>query len=68
MRSDWAGPVNIGSDEAGTINQLAKMVISLSNKTISIKNVDGPLGVREETPKTLFEKMIGWKVSQQREV
>tara|TARA_B100001121_G_scaffold299312_1_gene307902 strand:- start:65 stop:997 length:933 start_codon:yes stop_codon:yes gene_type:complete len=65
MRSDWAGPVNIGSDEMISINQLAEMVISLSNKTISIKNIDGPLGVRgRNSENSLYEKMIGWRVSQ----
>ena len=65
MRSDWIGPVNIGSDEMVSINQLAEMVISLSNKAISIKNIDGPLGVRgRNSENSLYKKMMGWRVSQ----
>ncbi|MDC3163443.1 NAD-dependent epimerase/dehydratase family protein [Pelagibacteraceae bacterium] len=65
MRSDWIGPVNIGSDEMVSINQLAQMVISLSNKAISIKNIDGPLGVRgRNSENSLYKKMMGWRVSQ----
>ena len=46
MRSDFTGPVNIGSEEMVSINQLAKMIMDISGKTLSIKHVPGPLGVR----------------------
>ncbi len=46
MDSDFVGPVNIGSEEMVTINQLAQMAIDISGKNLSIKNIDGPLGVR----------------------
>ena len=46
MRSNFSGPVNIGSDEMISINDLAKMVINISNKDIKIKNIPGPTGVR----------------------
>ena len=42
MRSNMAGPFNIGSDEMISINDLASMVIAISNKSLSIKNVSGP--------------------------
>jgi hypothetical protein len=39
MESDFTGPVNIGSEEMVTINQLAEMAISISSKNIGIKNI-----------------------------
>ncbi len=65
-RSNWTGPVNIGSDEMVTINQLAEKIISLSGKkNISIKHIDGPLGVRgRNSDNTLYEKKLGWSVGQ----
>ena len=41
MESDFIGPVNIGSEEMVTINDLAQMAIDISNKNIKIKNIDG---------------------------
>lgn len=75
MASDFIEPVNIGSNEMVTINQLAQMAIELSNKNITIKNLEGkeffdkygfncPTGVRgRNSENSLFEKEIGWVVS-----
>jgi nucleoside-diphosphate-sugar epimerase len=62
MNSDFMGPVNIGSEEMITINNLAKMAIEISGKNLSIKNIDGPLGVRGRNSDNnlIFEK-LGWK-------
>ncbi len=46
MASPFAGPVNIGSDEMVTINQLAEMVIRIAGKKLKLKHIKGPLGVR----------------------
>ena len=46
MRSDWTGPVNIGSDEMVTINGLADMIMKIARKKLGIKHIPGPLGVR----------------------
>ena len=46
MRSDVTEPLNIGSEEMITINDLARMAIDISGKNISIKNISGPVGVR----------------------
>jgi len=46
MRSNWIGPVNIGSDEMVTINQLADMVMEIAGKKLIKKYISGPLGVR----------------------
>jgi nucleoside-diphosphate-sugar epimerase len=62
MRSDWTGPVNIGSEEMVSILQLAEMVMDIAGKKLSIKNVPGPLGVRGRNShnKLIWEK-LGWK-------
>ena len=46
MCSDFSGPVNIGSEEMVTINQLAEIVSKVAGKKITIKHIEGPLGVR----------------------
>ena len=62
MESNFAGPVNIGSEEMISINDFAKMIINISGKTINIKNIEGPEGVRGRNSdnKLIFEK-LGWK-------
>jgi nucleoside-diphosphate-sugar epimerase len=64
MRSNFTGPVNIGSEEMVTINQLARMVIEISGKQVSIKNIPGPLGVRGRNSDNKFIKeKLGWAPS-----
>lgn len=65
MRSDWTGPVNIGSDEMVSINQLARMVMKIAGKNLSINHIDGPLGVRgRNSDNRLIAEKLGWKPSQ----
>jgi nucleoside-diphosphate-sugar epimerase len=65
MRSDFAGPVNIGSEEMIKINDLAKMVIGISEKKLDINNISGPLGVRgRNSDNRLIEERLQWKPSQ----
>ena len=71
MNSDFVGPVNIGSEEMVTINQLAQMAIDISNKDIKIKNIEGkeffnkygfkcPIGVKgRNSDNRLFTEKIG---------
>lgn len=62
MRSNWSGPVNIGSDEMVSINQLANMIIKISGKVIKIKHIDGPVGVRgRNSDNRLIEQKLGWR-------
>lgn len=62
MESDFTGPVNIGSEEMVTINQLAQMIIEISGKNLSIKHVEGPQGVRgRNSDNRLIEEKLGWK-------
>ena len=46
-RSNWTGPVNIGSDEMVAIDQLADMAMEIAGKKLSKKHIDGQLGVRK---------------------
>ncbi|RAP33982.1 NAD-dependent dehydratase [Candidatus Marinamargulisbacteria bacterium SCGC AG-439-L15] len=62
MESDFLGPVNIGSEEMVSINQLAEMIIELSDKSIQIKNIEGPQGVRgRNSDNTLIFEKLSWK-------
>tara|TARA_B100000035_G_scaffold288254_1_gene273754 strand:- start:7506 stop:8465 length:960 start_codon:yes stop_codon:yes gene_type:complete len=65
MRSNFAGPVNIGSDEMITINDLVNKVSKISNKNILVKHIDGPLGVngRNSDNELILEK-LKWKPTQ----
>jgi GDP-D-mannose 3',5'-epimerase len=76
MESDFLGPVNIGSEEMVTINELAQMSIDISGKDIKIKNIGGqdfidkygfscPVGVRgRNSDNKLYKEKVGWEVSQ----
>jgi GDP-D-mannose 3',5'-epimerase len=65
MNSTFTGPVNIGSEEMVTINQLANMVIEISNKDLDIKNISGPVGVRgRNSDNTMIRKELGWDYAQ----
>jgi GDP-D-mannose 3',5'-epimerase len=75
MNSDFVGPVNIGSEEMVSINELAELAIRISGKTIKINNLDGddfvqkygfncPMGVRgRNSDNELYELKMGWKVN-----
>lgn len=76
METENTGPVNIGSEEMVTINELAGMAIKLSGKNIKIRNIYGeeflkkygfkcPLGVRgRNSENKLYKQLVGWEVSQ----
>lgn len=65
IASDFQGPVNIGSDEMVSINQLATMVMGLSGKELTINHIDGPLGVRGRTSdNTMIRENLDWQPSQ----
>jgi GDP-D-mannose 3',5'-epimerase len=75
-QNDFVGPVNIGSEEMVTINQLAQMAIDISGKKMGIHNIAGqefidkygfkcPLGVRgRRSDNDLYRKKMGWEVSE----
>ncbi|GAB7021541.1 NAD-dependent epimerase/dehydratase family protein [Salidesulfovibrio brasiliensis] len=65
MLSDCDEPVNIGSEEMVSINQLAEIVMGIAGKTLSLRHVDGPLGVRgRNSDNRLFRKRVGWAPEQ----
>ena len=61
MESDFTGPVNIGSDEMVTINELVKIAIDVEDKFVDKKHIDGPLGVAgRNSDNKLIKEKIGW--------
>jgi nucleoside-diphosphate-sugar epimerase len=61
MHSDFEGPVNIGSEEIVTINELAQHAIDISGKNITIKNIDGPTGVKgRNSDNDLIQEKLNW--------
>jgi len=64
MRSDFKGPVNIGSEEMVTINKLADITMGIAGKTLKIKHIPGPLGVRgRNSDNRLIKEKLGWEPS-----
>jgi GDP-D-mannose 3', 5'-epimerase len=62
MESGFPGPVNIGSEEMVTINQMAGMIMKIAGKKIAIRNVPGPTGVRgRNSDNRLLRKELGWE-------
>jgi nucleoside-diphosphate-sugar epimerase len=65
MQSNISCPINIGSDEMISINDLAKLIISISNKNLHLKNVPGPEGVRgRSSDNTLIKQQLNWSPSE----
>ena len=64
-RSNFTGPVNIGSDEMVTINQLVDIVSDISGKRIGKHHIEGPTGVRgRNSDNRLIQERLGWAPSQ----
>tara|TARA_R110002012_G_scaffold74074_5_gene188157 strand:+ start:462 stop:1466 length:1005 start_codon:yes stop_codon:yes gene_type:complete len=75
MDSDFSGPVNIGSEEMIAINNFAQMAIDISEKQVTLYNIDGkefkdkyghacPIGVNgRNSDNNLYKQKIGWAVS-----
>ena len=63
--TSFNGPVNIGSEEMISINNLAKLIIEISGKSINLQNIPGPVGVRGRNSNNdlIFEK-LKWKPSE----
>ena len=61
MKSDFLGPVNIGSEEMVSINRLVETVAKVANKNINIEHIDGPLGVRgRNSNNDLIREKLNW--------
>ncbi|MDW7973173.1 MAG: NAD-dependent epimerase/dehydratase family protein [Thermodesulfovibrio sp.] len=64
MRSNWTGPVNIGSEEMVSINRLAEIIMEIAGVKLKIVHVPGPTGVRgRNSDNTLIRKMLNWAPS-----
>jgi len=73
MESEFTGPVNIGSEEMVSMNELAQLVINISRKDVKIINIDGdeffnkygfkcPTGVRgRNSDNKLYKEKVGWE-------
>ena len=65
MDSEFIGPVNIGSEEMVTINELVDIAAKVSEKEIKKNHIDGPLGVRgRNSNNDLIREKLGWDYSQ----
>jgi GDP-D-mannose 3', 5'-epimerase len=64
MASNFRGPVNIGSDEMVSINQLVEMAMSFENKQLEIVHIKGPIGVAgRNSDNRLIQYALGWAPS-----
>ena len=65
MHSDFIGPLNIGSEEMVSINELADRVMAIAGKSLRKVHIPGPLGVRgRKSDNRLIEHQLGWAPSQ----
>ena len=64
MRSDCAEPLNIGSEQLVSIDRFARMIMEVAGRTLSIRHVAGPLGVRgRRSDNRLIRARLGWAPS-----
>jgi GDP-D-mannose 3', 5'-epimerase len=62
MDSDATGPLNIGSEEMISINDLAKSIMEIAGKRLFIRNIPGPTGVRgRRSDNRLIDEILQWK-------
>ena len=65
LRSDFMGPVNIGSDEMVTINGMVDMIADIAGKKITRRHIPGPLGVRgRNSDNKMIHEKLGWRPAQ----
>jgi len=65
MESDFKEPINLGSSELISINDLAKMCMEFKGKKLKINHIDGPVGLRDRnSDNTLIQEKLGWKPTQ----
>ena len=65
MDSDFMGPVNIGSEEMVTINELVETAAKVAGKEVQKIHIDGPLGVRgRNSNNDLVREKLDWDYSQ----
>ena len=63
-KSDFREPLNIGSDEMVSMNDMEKSVMGIEGKNLPIKHIPGPEGVRgRNSDNTLIREQLGWAPS-----
>jgi len=61
MESDFAEPINLGSDEMVSMNELAEICLGIVGKKLPLKHIPGPEGVRgRNSENTLIKQVLGW--------
>jgi len=61
MRSNYTEPVNIGSDEMVSMNDMANLIMTFEGKKLELKHIPGPEGVRgRNSDNTLIKQVLGW--------
>lgn len=61
MASDYDKPLNLGSERMISINDLVLLIAHLAGKQVTIKNIDGPLGVMgRNSDNNLIKEVLGW--------
>lgn len=62
QNSDYSDPINLGSNRMVSINELARLIATIANKQISIKNIPGPVGVAGRcSDNALIRQVTGWE-------
>jgi GDP-D-mannose 3',5'-epimerase len=63
MQSDYPEPLNLGTEEMVTINQLARLVMEVAGKLgVTLRHVDGPQGVRgRNSDNSRLRSVLGWE-------
>lgn len=62
MNSDFTQPMNVGSEEMVSMNDMAKLVMSFEDKKLKINHIPGPEGVRgRNSNNDLCRKVLGWE-------
>jgi hypothetical protein len=65
MRSNYTSPVNVGSEEMVSINDLADMAMAIAGKRLEKRHIPGPVGVRgRNSDNRLIRRELGWAPSQ----
>jgi GDP-D-mannose 3', 5'-epimerase len=61
VRSGFSGPVNIGSEEMVTINDVARLIMKIAGRSAEVKHIPGPQGVRgRNSHNELIQQKLGW--------
>jgi len=60
-QDDFLGPVNIGSEEMVSINELARIAMDAAGRQLKIKHIEGPIGVLGRTSdNALYREKMDW--------